>query len=81
MKLRKTYVFLAGAIFAAAAYAAPPYSYRFHYFSDDTYTTRVGGGTFDCGGNWWRTGIETEYYTEDDHNKCRYGGWDISPWE
>jgi hypothetical protein len=36
--------------------------YQFSYYSDDTYTVRVGRARTDCAGNYsWMWGYETEY--------------------
>jgi hypothetical protein len=64
---------LVGSIMPAAGMMAAPRSitpqdgaiferYYFSYYSDDTYSTRVGRARTDCDGNYyWLWGYETEY--------------------
>ena len=81
MKLKKISLFCAGALLAAAAYAAPPYGYNVTYYTDETFTTVAGNGWFNCSGQWHLSnGVETGYIIESNHNQCRWGGWDLDPW-
>lgn len=81
LKLKKAYLFCAGIAIAAAAYAAPPYSYRVIYYTDETHTTIAGNGDFNCSGEWHlANGVETDYVYEYQFDACRKSGWDLDPW-